>query len=124
MAAVANAIEVGRYVLVVEDTETIREAVIEVLRDEGIRAIGMRDGSDALTYLRSNVALPFAIVTDLMMPIVDGWELIERVKSDAAFEHIQVIAMTASPLGAAPRDVPLLRKPFHVTQLLELLACP
>lgn len=124
MAAVAKAIDDRGYVLVVEDTEAIREAVIEVLRDEGIVAIGVCDGSDALALLRSKTQLPFAILTDLMMPVVDGWELIDRLKSDATFDDIQLIAMTASPLGAVPDGVPLLRKPFHVTQLLELLACP
>lgn len=121
--AAATSIETDGYVLVVDDTETIREAIIEVLREKGIAAVGVADGSLALVHLRSGADLPFAVLTDLMMPVVDGWELIDHVRADSAFRGVRLVAMTASPLAAVPGGVPLLRKPFRIAVLLEVLAC-
>lgn len=123
MAAVASVQETAGYVLVVEDTDTIREAVIECLREEGIRAIGVENGACALEHLRSGAALPFAILTDLMMPVVDGWQLIRMLRADRELQSIRLVAMTASPLGAAPEGVPLLRKPFHFADMIGALTC-
>lgn len=124
IVAAAASVETDRYVLVVDDTEAIREALIELLREEGIAAVGAVDGSEALVHLRSGASLPFAVLTDLMMPVLDGWELIEHLQADATLRPIRVVAMTASPLAAAPEGVPLLRKPFRdFTELLNLLGC-
>jgi CheY-like chemotaxis protein len=109
------------YVIVVDDTENIRDAVLEVLGEEGIRAIGFTDGAAALEHLRSGVELPIAILTDLMMPVLDGWQLVECLRGDARLSGIRVIAMTANPMCVGPHAVPLLRKPFHVSDLLGAL---
>src|SRR5215510_8699670 len=60
-------------VLVVDDDQDIRDALCELLRDEGYEAIAVANGEEALTYLKGG-NLPCVILLDLMMPVMDGWE--------------------------------------------------
>lgn len=113
--------EAAKYVVVVDDSDTIRETVLELLREEGISAIGFENGAAALDHLRSGAALPIAIVTDLMMPVLDGWDLVARLREDTNLAHIRVVAMTANPMCRGPKAVRVLRKPFHVIDLLGAL---
>lgn len=108
----------------VEDNDSIREAVLEMLRDEGITAIGVSDGAMAIVHLRGAPSLPSVILTDLMMPRLDGWALIEAVRGDALLRQIRIVMMTASPFASAPMGVRIVRKPFHITTLLEALDEP
>ena len=61
---------------------------------------------------------PDVIVTDLMMPVMDGRELLDNLKADPNTASIPVIMLTANPNGALGADV-VMRKPFSNTEIVE-----
>src|SRR5690348_5406718 len=63
-------------ILVVEDDDDVRDAMVQVLEAEGYDAIPASDGEDALGRLEAGLA-PCLILLDLMMPRMDGWQFIE-----------------------------------------------
>src|SRR5687768_7304731 len=79
-------------VLVVEDEPSIREMLALVLEDEGLRVVTAGDGIDALRVVE--VEPPAVVLTDLMMPRLDGHGLIERLRA-ARVPVKGIIAMSA-----------------------------
>lgn len=110
-------------VLVVDD-----DADALSLFDAALDALGYRvhlaaDGRQALVLLRSGVR-PTAIITDLHMPYVDGYELVAEILADPTLAAIPITAMTAGG-DPAPKGVRcVLRKPISVDQLVSLLDLP
>jgi CheY-like chemotaxis protein len=111
-------------VLVVEDDYDVRETIVEVLGDEGYRVVAAEDGQQAIDLLRGGLR-PFAILLDLMMPVMDGHEFRQELGADAALEHIPVIVLTADRLGDQKASemgaAAFLRKPTRLADLLETL---
>lgn len=72
-----------KTVLVVEDSNTSRDITSHFLQQGGFRVLEAEDGEDALNLLRSrHVDL---ILTDIMMPNLDGWELYREIRNDKSF---------------------------------------
>lgn len=111
-----------RRVMVVDDDDEIREALSDVLTDEGYEVIGARDGHQALKYLREGMR-PNAILLDLWMPVMDGWQLRHELLSDSTLSDIPVIVLTAvrdqRAQGLMVADV--LTKPVQLERLLGAL---
>ncbi len=106
-------------VLVVEDDEDIREVLGETLELEGYRVTAACNGRDALALLTSRRP-PCVIVLDLMMPVMSGWELLERLKRDGKLDDgLHVVVISASPTHVPTGSVVCMRKPVHVDQLIE-----
>src|SRR5262245_51802712 len=98
-------------ILIVEDDDGIRAALVEVVEDFGYLARNAVDGAEALAEMRREP--PRLVVTDLRMPRLNGWELIEAMRSEPLLRRIPVVAMSASPAGAdALLGVPVLSKPL------------
>ncbi len=109
--------------LVVEDEDDIREALVELLSLEGYEARGVSNGRDALTALEAGFA-PAGIVLDLMMPVMNGWQLRQALLDDPRFARIPVVVVTAAgkrELGGIEADR-ILPKPIGIEQVLEALA--
>jgi len=110
-------------VLIVEDVDDTRELMAEFLMNEGYHSIMAKSGADALRRLEEIKA--DVIVTDLMMPEMDGAELVRRIAADARLEAIPIIIMTGSgrakaleELGDAVRRVKMiLVKPIQLGDL-------
>lgn len=103
-------------VLVIDDDEGIRVALAEILEMFGYQVAVAADGQEGVELLRLGLA-PNAIVLDLMMPRMDGWAFLARLRSDPKFHDVPVVVASAvaydRPEGA---DV-WLQKPFDVGQL-------
>jgi CheY-like chemotaxis protein len=81
-------------VLVVDDDADVLQAVEDVLRQNGYATARAADGAEALTYLRANVP-PDLILLDLLMPVMNGWDLIARLRADPELASIPVVLITA-----------------------------
>ena len=81
----------AKLVLVVDDSMLVRHAVCRWLDDHGFRTQVATDGVEALEKL--NEQLPDLIITDLHMPLIDGAELLQRLRRDAATAHIPFVIL-------------------------------
>ena len=114
-----------RRVLVVDDEPNILYALEETVRDLGFECIAACDGEDALIIARG--AHPDLIITDVIMPRLNGFELCEKLKADAATSDIPVVMVTVRASerdrtqGSSAGADAYLIKPFHLTDLKEVI---
>ena len=116
--------ESSRLVLVVDDDEDIRAALCAVLEEEGYEAVAVANGRAALDYL-SGPRTPAAILLDLMMPVMDGWQVRSIQLRDARLAPIPVVAITASGLPVESAEhltlERFLSKPLQLESLFRAL---
>ena len=115
--------------LVVEDDAEIREGVAYLLEAEGFAVDQAPDGRAALERLRDPARpVPSCVVLDLMMPVMDGWELLRQLEAEPAVrDRLCVVVLTANLQLPLPRSTVIrsvLHKPFVVEALVaEVRAC-
>jgi CheY-like chemotaxis protein len=112
-----------RTVLVVDDEWAIADWLHALLSDEGYNVLVASNGKQALDVLALNV--PDLVLTDFMMPIVDGPALLRAMAQNPTTANIPVIVMS-SLQEAAVRErcrsyEAFLRKPFRETEVLEMI---
>ena len=109
-------------VLVVDDEAPIRQLVTGVLEDEGYRVRQACHGAQALALALQES--PDLVLTDLMMPVMTGADLIRQLKNNAATRRVPIVLMTAVGRAAAEaHDADaVLTKPFELDALLALVA--
>jgi CheY-like chemotaxis protein len=109
--------------MVVDDDDEVRGALGDVLEEVGYRVVAARNGSQALEKLRAGVR-PRALLLDLWMPEMDGWQLRHTLLCDAELREIPVIVLTAAPNQRAEAlDVAcVLTKPLELERLLHTLS--
>lgn len=117
-------------IVIVEDDSDVREALEEVLNEEGYQTQGFADGARALATMQQMTAPPRLILLDLMMPKMNGWQFREAQQEVPEVRSISTVILSADAnvaqnlqsLGAAG----YLRKPIHIQTLLELVErfCP
>ena len=79
-------------ILIVEDQETIRKVYRTILESAGYGIIEADDGAKGWSWAQT--ACPDLIITDLMMPVMDGYELIQKIRSDPETRAIPVIVLS------------------------------
>jgi CheY-like chemotaxis protein len=112
-------------VLLVEDDGDIRQAMAELLQDEGYDCIVAEHGRAALDILSRQ--MPSLLLIDLLMPIMNGVELIARVRRDPRWSDVPMVVMTAAGdriigVDVQSLNVPVLRKPVEIGSLVQVLA--
>jgi CheY-like chemotaxis protein len=110
-------------ILIVEDEFGLAEMLRDMLRDSGYEVTLAINGRLALEILgEGNVDL---VLTDMMMPVMDGAELATAMRNDNRYRATPIIMMTSLPT-ASPQSEGLfdavLRKPFTPDLLLETMA--
>jgi CheY-like chemotaxis protein len=110
----------NKLVLVVEDDAELRESLCEFLRDEGFDTASAEDGAEALA--KAHIARPDAIVLDLLMPVMDGLQLMEALSDEADLANIPIFVVSGRAQDA-PRGerVSIFSKPVDVEALLIAL---
>ena len=112
------------FVLVVDDSED----ACELLRhDLGVayEVVSVTSGQAALERLRDG-PLPVALVVDLLMPHMDGVELVDAVRADPGLASLAVVFVSALyvPLAVRRDDAIYVTKPYRPLELLEALQRP
>lgn len=110
-----------RDVLIVDDDPDIRDAVGECLRYEGYGVHSAVDGRDALERLEFGLR-PDVILLDLMMPILNGFDVLQALQARPDWKKIPVVVVSANR-GYEAEDltgaVSILRKPVNVERLIR-----
>ena len=81
-----------RRILLVEDSEITRELLVEILRQRGYRVSEARNGYEALEALR--LEIPDLIVTDVDMPEMNGFEMLEQLRGQPEYYNVPVVVLT------------------------------
>lgn len=114
-----------KTVLIIEDNLEIRENTTEILELEGYRVLSAENGKDGIEM--AGKVKPDIILCDIMMPEVDGYEVIRALKANRSTATIPFIYVTASgeksevqlamDLGAGG----FIRKPFDTKELMQVI---
>ncbi len=82
----------GKNILIVDDSESIREVVSFTIENEGHNILQGIDGKDAIKHLNGD---PLdLIITDLHMPVMDGIEFIKHVRKTEGYKNIPILFLT------------------------------
>jgi len=112
----------AKKIVLAEDEPQIARLVEFKLKKEGYQVICKGNGEEALAAIKTEK--PDLILLDVMMPVMDGYEVLRRVKEDENLKNIPVVMLTAR---AQERDVvkgidmgadDYITKPFHPAELL------
>jgi CheY-like chemotaxis protein/signal transduction histidine kinase/HAMP domain-containing protein len=106
-------LETPKQVLIAEDNEDLILQMRSVLHRHDFLMDVARDGQEALDYLSEKV--PDVLILDLMMPVVDGYEVLKKIRASESTKELPVMVLTAKDLSA--HDVELFRKygiQFHI----------
>ena len=114
-------------ILIVEDIPHILELLEVTLKFKGYDVVTARNGDEALEYIASEQ--PALILTDILMPKLDGYALAQRVRSDPQTRHIPIIFVSATFITEEDKQFALslgavrfLEKPIEASELLLTVA--
>ena len=107
----------GIRILVVDDATFVRDMIKKQLRDKvpGAEVIDAADGMRALVAIKNQP--PDLILSDALMPKMDGREMCRLIKKDSQLSKIKVVIMTS--LSTRPRDKSAAFKEFKVDEYLQ-----
>src|SRR5262245_48275712 len=114
----------GGRILVVDDEPMVRQSIGVFLQDEGYIVDLASDGVDALAKIAEH--RPDAILLDIMMPNMNGRQLLRALRDDPRYVDLPVVVMTAvrgltvQPGALGTSEV--VEKPFDINELLNKLA--
>jgi DNA-binding NtrC family response regulator len=109
-----------KTLLVVDDDSDVRDVLEEVLQDAGYAVVCAEHGQEALAYLRTR-AKPDAILLDLFMPVMSGWDFARHLQKFPALAAIPLVVITCSePYWGYPGPL-VLRKPLDLEQLMSTI---
>ena len=110
-------------ILVVEDDKEVRDTIVDLLEGAGYSPIPKYNGSEAELFLESNI--PDLVISDVMMPKVDGYQLLEYFKKLPATAAVPFIFISAKSSLLDIRNGMLsgaddyITKPFRAKELLQ-----
>jgi len=112
-------------VLVVDDSAMVLEMVSAHLKQNGIEVLEAHDGSEAVEQLKS--VTPDLVVTDVVMPKMNGYELCRWIKNNASTKDVPVIMCTTKSeefdkyWGMKQGADAYLTKPYHPPELIKTI---
>ena len=117
--------KIKRKILVVEDSSTIRKVISITLSQKGYEIIEAGDGLEALSRL--NESKPDLILLDIILPKMDGYQILSIIRENPEFKYIPVIMLTSKDgiinkvKGKVAGSSAYLTKPFDPAQLVETI---
>jgi CheY-like chemotaxis protein len=113
-------------VLVVDDDLTTRLHLNATLTTVGYTVTTVANGMEALAWLYATPVRPCVMLLDVLMPGMTGWELLARLRADAALAAIPVVVITGAVErqigGSHPEVVAVIAKPLDIEVLLAVVA--
>ena len=106
-----------------DDHTDLRDALAVLLEHEGYQVADATDGVEALTYLRSGAPVN-AMIVDLDMPVMDGWDFLATCRLDPVWSHIPTIIVTGVDVASRRKElgeVMIFTKPINFDELLNAL---
>jgi CheY-like chemotaxis protein len=107
-------------VLIVEDDQSTRELLAQALGDHGFHVATAANGCEALELLRE--AAVGVAVLDLVMPVMDGWELAGSISLVPHLAEMPLLFMTAATNVNRPLPGPVFIKPFNLAKLIRAVS--
>ncbi|MDX2097369.1 MAG: response regulator [Leptolyngbyaceae cyanobacterium bins.59] len=110
-------------VLVVDDSQTLRFMMTELLRANAFKVTAVRDGEEALQQIEEDC--PDVVVLDIVMPRLNGYEVCRRLKSNPATQNVSVILCSSNATdvdrywGLKQGADAYLCKPFRPEELID-----
>jgi len=113
----------SKELLVVDDEQDVCSVVTEVLASEGFDVVVVHNGVDAIA--RMYARKPRLVLLDMMIPQMDGLEVLEQMRQDRELQRIPIVAMSAAPslLETAKNSGAdeVVQKPFEAQQLVRAI---
>jgi CheY-like chemotaxis protein len=111
-----------KTILLVEDDLDIRDLLQDYLEERGYDVIPAGTGKQAIDFLTLDPqSPPGVVILDLMMPIMTGWQVLEKIRREPRLSRLPVVVLTGAssdkPAGAST----LFRKPFRLEALVEVV---
>ncbi len=109
-------------VLVVEDSPTQREFIVEALKGSGLKVSVANDGVEALEQMQ--LSCPDIVVVDVVMPKMNGYELCRKIKTDPKTQNVRVLMCSTKGeefdrhWGMKQGADAYIVKPFQTTEFL------
>jgi len=112
-----------KRILIADDELDIRTLLVSILKSENYDVITASDGAEALMAIKTSH--PDVVILDIMMPKLDGMQVLQKVREDAEISSIPVIMLTAK---ASDKDILsgykydanyYIPKPFEISDILE-----
>jgi CheY-like chemotaxis protein len=112
----------ARTLLLVEDDLDVRDTLQDLLEEEGFDVIPAANGKQAIDFLTLNKPQGAdLVVLDLMMPMVSGWEVLERMSHDHKLAGIPVVVLSAAATEKPAGAHVFVRKPFSIDALVQAI---
>ena len=110
------------WVLLVDDEDDLRVALRELLEFHGYRVEETANGLEALERMSNGNPLPSVALVDLMMPRLNGWELIEIMRTHDSLSRVPVVVLSAMANDAPDGVAAVIAKPIDTAELLAVIA--
>ena len=110
-------------VLVVDDSPTQRELIIDALQNSGLTVMAVNDGMEALQHMQ--MTCPDLVVLDIVMPKMNGYEVCRKLKTDPKTQKVPVIMCSSKGeefdryWGMKQGADAYIAKPFRPTEMIE-----
>lgn len=121
----------AKRILIIEDDIDIRELIAEILTEEGYLTSTAENGKLGLDYLVACKVeeRPDCIILDLMMPVMTGIQVLEKLQADYPNDLAKIPVIIATAKGSPkedlknmPANVTKIRKPMDVNELIDTVA--
>jgi CheY-like chemotaxis protein len=108
-------------ILVVEDEPSLRELLSLIIREMNYKVLEAPNGKIALEVIEKEQ--PHLVISDVMMPVMDGYLLLSEMKQRPQWSHIKVILISASPINRSslPHADAYASKPYDLDVLEALV---
>lgn len=114
----------SKKILIVDDERLIRLTTSILLKQRGFEIIEAVNGEDGLKKAREEN--PTLILLDIMMPVMDGWQVFDNLQKEEATKDIPVVIFTAGDFVSSEQTAKekgikwIIRKPFNIDSLMKI----